>query len=95
MPTYITEVDVHGSEFQNAQELVRIWGAIREEVEELGGEVVDTHAVLGDYDFLIVYAVDDEEQAFQVTQAIERHGLDTKTMQGLPIDRIGELVDDV
>jgi uncharacterized protein with GYD domain len=95
MPTYITEVDVHEAEYQNPQELVSIWGSIREEIRELGGEVVDTHAVLGDYDFLIVYSVDDQERAFQVSQAIERHGLDTKTMQGLPIDRIGELVEDV
>lgn len=95
MPTYISEVDVHEADAQNPQELVSVWGAIREEIRDLGGEVLDSHAVLGEYDFLILYDVEDRETAFQVTQVIERHGFDTQTMEALPIDRIGELVDDV
>ncbi|MFC7141037.1 GYD domain-containing protein [Halosimplex aquaticum] len=95
MPTYISEVDVHEAEAQNPQDLVSTWGSIREEIRELGGEVLDSHAVLGEYDFLVVYDVDDRETAFKVTQVIERHGLDTRTMGALPIERIGELVDDV
>ena len=92
---YIAHVDVNEEEFQNPQELISIWGTIREEVEDLGGEITDTHAVLGEYDFNVVFEVEDEEVAFQVTQVIESRGLDTKTMQALPLDRIGELIEDV
>lgn len=95
MPTYIAQVDVNEDQFQNPQELITIWGTIREDVEQLGGEIVDTYAILGDHDFHVMFAVDSSETAFQVTQIIESHGLDTKTMEALPLDRLGELVDDV
>lgn len=95
MPRYITHVDVNEEQFQNPQELVSIWGAIREDVETLGGEIEETYAVLGDYDFHVMFTVESSETAFQVTQVIERHGLDTRTMEALPLDRIGELVEDV
>jgi len=95
MATYIAHVDVNEDQFQNPQELVSIWGTIREEVERVGGEVVDTYAILGDYDFHVAFTVDNSEMAFQVTQVIESQGLDTKTMEALPIDRLGQLVDDL
>ena len=41
------------------------------------------------------FEVESGEVAFQVSQAIERHGLDTETMRTLPVERIGELVDDI
>lgn len=95
MPTYITRIDVNEEQFQNPQELVAVWRKINEDIEELGGEVLDTHAVLGDYDFHVRFTVDSGETAFQATQVIERHGLDTKTSEALPIDRVGEIVDDI
>ncbi|ADQ66761.1 GYD domain-containing protein [Halogeometricum borinquense] len=95
MPTYITHVDVDGDEYQNPQELASIWGSIREDVRQLGGEILDTHVVLGPYDFDVRFEVSDDWEAFQVTQVIERHGLDTETMQALPIERLGEVVEDV
>lgn len=95
MSTYIAQIDVNEEQFQNPQELVSVWGTIREDVEHLGGEIMDTYAVLGDHDFHIRFTVDSGETAFQVTQIIESHGPDTKTMEALPLDRLGELVDDV
>jgi uncharacterized protein with GYD domain len=95
MPTYIAHVDVDEAEYQNPQELVSIWGTVREDVQQLGGELLDTHAVLGPYDFDVRFRVEDDDAAFRVTQAIERHGLDTETLQALPVERLGELVDDV
>jgi uncharacterized protein with GYD domain len=94
MPTYVCQVDVNVTEYQNPQELVSIWGDVRTDVRQLGGEITDTYAILGDYDFHVVFEVEDEDTAFQVTQIIERHGLDTTTMQALPLDRIGEIVED-
>jgi len=95
MPTFISQVDVNEDQFQNPQELISVWGEIREEIDELGGEVVDTYAILGEFDFHIMFEVDSSETAFQVTQVIERRGLDTRTTEALPLSRLGELVDDV
>jgi len=95
MPTYIAHVDVNEDQFQNPQELVSIWGTIREDIEQLGGEITDTYAILGEYDFHVTFTVDSSETAFQVTQIIESQGLDTKTVEAFPLDRLGELVDDV
>lgn len=95
MATYICQVDVTEGEFQNPHEFVAVWGDIRDDVERLGGEISNTFAVLGDYDFHLILQVPDDETAFQATQVIERHGLDTETSQAIPLDRLGELVDDV
>ncbi|SFR60602.1 GYD domain-containing protein [Halogeometricum limi] len=95
MPTYIMHVDVNESEYQNSQELVSVWGTIREEMSELDAELLDTYAVLGSYDFDVRFEATDDDTAFQVTQVVERHGLDTETMQALPVERLGELVEDV
>lgn len=95
MQTYLCHVDVDEPEFQNPQEYVSIWGDIRLEIEAIGGEVTATYGVLGQYDFLVVFRVADERAAFQATQIIERHGLDTTTAHALPVEQLGELVQDV
>jgi uncharacterized protein with GYD domain len=95
VPTYIAQIDVNEDEFQNPQELVSVWGTIREDIDRLGGDILQTYAVLGGYDFHLAFEVESGEVAFQVSQAIERHGLDTETMRTLPVERIGELVDDI
>lgn len=95
MPPFICHVDVNHDAFQNPQEFVTVWGQIHEDIERIGGTVTGTYAVLGDYDFHISFEVDDAETAFQASQAIERHGLDTTTMRAIPLDRIGDLVDDI
>lgn len=95
MQTYISQVVVNIEEYQNPQELVSIWGDIQDDVHRVDGEITNTYAILGDYDFHITFRVPDEGAAFQVTQIIERHGLETKTLQALPLDQIGELIDDI
>ena len=95
MATYTVLADVNEKEFQNPQELVTIWGDVREDIERLGGELLDSYALVGGYDFQLTFEVADEDAAIQIAMAIERHGLDTETMRALPIDRLGELVDDV
>lgn len=95
MSTYAVLADVDERQFQNAQELVTIWGDIREDVERLGGELVDSYALVGGYDFLLTFEVDDGDAAMRIAIAIERHGLDTETMRAVPIERMGELVEDI
>ena len=80
---------------QNVQEWTKTWGDLRGEVKELGSEILDAHAVLGEYDFQFTCEIPDEETAIQVAIAIERHGLDTRTHQLIEADRLGELVEDI
>jgi uncharacterized protein with GYD domain len=94
MPTYMTMVDANEREYQNPQELLSIWGTIQDELETFDASLTSTHVMLGGYDFHLVFDAADRQTAFQVTQVIERHGLTTQTMPAMPIDQVGDLVDD-
>ena len=91
MSTYTVLADVRSDEFQNAQELASIWGEIEADIEGLGGELGESYVVAGEYDFQLTFEAEDTETAI----AIERHGLDTRTMPVVPVDRIGDIVEDV
>lgn len=95
MPTYVVLADVHGREFQNPQELAAIWGETRSDVDDVGGEPGESYVLAGQYDFLLTYDADDTETALKVALPTERHGLDTHTLPALPIERLGDVVDDV
>ena len=95
MPTYIVLADVNEQEFQNPQELVTVWGEIQADIERLGGELRESYALIGGYDFQLTFEVPEDDTAIQIAMAIERHGLDTKTMRALSIDRVGELIEDI
>jgi len=95
MPTYTVLANANETQFQNPQELVSIWGDVREDIERLGGELRESYALVGAYDFQLTFEVEDEEAALQIAIAIEGHGLDTETMRAIPIERMGELVEDV
>ena len=62
-------------------------------IEPARAAVVDTDAILGD--FHVTFGVDNGETAFFVTQLVDSRGLDTKTMEAPPLERPGELVEDV
>jgi uncharacterized protein with GYD domain len=96
MPTWISLVEVTDAEFQNLQELTSIWGDIRMEVEEAVPdiEITDTYALLGRYDFLLVFEAPDRDGVFELSLAVERQGLDMTTMEGVPIEHFADLVAD-
>lgn len=95
MAKFTVFADVVDGDFQNVQEWTTIWGDVREDVQRLGGEILDAYAVLGGHDFQITYEAADEEAAIRIAVAIERYGLDTDTHQLVSVDRLGELVDDI
>lgn len=95
MSTYTVLADVRSDEFQNAQELASIWGEIEAEIEDLGGELGESYVVAGEYDFQLTFEAEDTETAIETAIAIERHGLDTRTMPVVPVDRLGGIVEDV
>jgi len=92
---YTLLADVTDTQFQNPQDVGAMWGQIRDEIEELGGEIKDSYILLGDYDFQIIFDADHEDAVFQIAMAVQRHGMQTKTMRSVPIDRLGDLADDV
>jgi len=92
---YVSMVTVEDREFQNVQELASIWGEIRGELEEFDVDVIDTYAILGSHDFLLIFDAPDRDTVFQAAVAIESYGMDLQTMEITPTDRFADLVDDV
>lgn len=97
MPTYTSLVSVDDRDFQNVQELATIWGEIETQVEQnqLDVELIDTYAVLGDYDFIAIFEAADRDSAFQLALTLEGSGLDMQTMEVVDTDHFAELVEDV
>jgi uncharacterized protein with GYD domain len=96
MPTWIALVKLTDAQFQNIQELTSIWGDIRLEAEELNSkaEIINTYALLGQYDFLLVFKAPNRDSVFEFSLAVERQGLDMTTMEGVPIEHFTNLVAD-
>ena len=43
----------------------------------------------------MIFEADGRDEAFQTSVSIERYGLDTQTMEIIPVDDLGELVQDI
>lgn len=95
MGEYSALVDVADANVQNVQEFASVWGDIRQDIEECGGELQDAYAMLGEHDFLVLFEDEDHEAALQIALSVERYGLDTQTMEIIPVDRFGAIVDDI
>jgi uncharacterized protein with GYD domain len=96
MPKYAALTTVTDREFQNAQELASLWGEIKTELQDNhDAELEQSYASLGQYDFIVIFDVNDQDDAFQVALSIERHGLDTQTMAIEDTDNFADLVDDI
>ncbi|MDS0282471.1 GYD domain-containing protein [Haloarcula onubensis] len=94
MTTHVLLADVNEQRFHTFQELASIWGDIRNDIEDAGGEVHDSNVLIGDYDLQVVFDADDEETVLEVSMAVQRHGLNTKTMRAVPMAQIGEYATD-
>lgn len=93
--TYMALVDVVEEQVQNAQELASIWGELSNEIDDLGGEMHDAYAILGDHDYLIMFEAPDHKTALQISLVVERRGLDMHTHELLPVEEFGSLVQDI
>jgi uncharacterized protein with GYD domain len=95
MDTWVALVDVNEPEIQNVQELASIWGELRHDVQDHGGELREAYALLGSRDFLVLFEAETRNDAFKIAVGAERYGLDVETMQAIPLDEMGELVDEI
>ncbi|WP_227375059.1 GYD domain-containing protein [Haladaptatus halobius] len=93
MAKYVALVDIRG-QIQNAQELASVWGDIRLEFEAFGVDLEGSFAVLGEYDYLLIFDAPDRDTAFKAGIAVESHGMDMQTMEIIPIDDFAQLVED-
>jgi uncharacterized protein with GYD domain len=94
MAMYASHVTVEDREFQNVQELASIWGGIRDEIEAHDVDVLDTYAVLGDYDFLVLLEAPDRKAVFQAAITVQSHGLHLETSEITPTENFANLVED-
>lgn len=95
MGTYMALVDVSDENVQNVQELASIWGDLQTDIAEFGGELKDAYAILGEHDYLVIFEATDRDGAFKTSISIERYGLDTQTMEIIPVEEMGQLVEDI
>lgn len=95
MPSYTAFVNVAERDVQNVQELASIWGEIRGEFTEHEAEIVDSYAMLGSHDFLVIFEAPDRESAFKSALTLRRHGLEAETMEIIDTDEFAQLVDEV
>ncbi|RRJ33129.1 GYD domain-containing protein [Halocatena pleomorpha] len=95
MGVYMSLVTVNEARIQNVQSLATVWGDLRTEINDHGGHLLESYAILGEYDFLVLFEADDRNQAFRISLIIERRGLDMQTMEIVPTDEFGQLVEDI
>ena len=94
MATYVSLIDVQ-HDFQNLQELAVIWGEAESEMQNLDAELIDSYAMLGEFDFLVLFEAPNRDAAFQMALTLQGHGLDMQTMEIVTTDHFASLVEDI
>ncbi|WP_114579309.1 GYD domain-containing protein [Saliphagus sp. LR7] len=95
MTTYASLVDATGEDIQNVQELAVIWGELQNEFTDHDAELIDSYAILGTHDFLIIFEVPDGEGATKAALTLRKHGLSTHTMEIQNTDDFSAIVDEI
>jgi uncharacterized protein with GYD domain len=92
---YALLAQLQTTEIQNPLELASMWGKITNECEEIGADVEDSYAVLGQFDFLIILDAPSRGNVLKAALIMERYGLDVQTMGILSIDQFADIVEDM
>ncbi|NIB98709.1 GYD domain-containing protein [Halobacterium sp. R2-5] len=95
MPTYAAIADVETGQYQNPQDIAAIWGDVRADLEEQDCQLKDSYVLLGGHDILLLFEADDSHAALQASIAAERYGINMQTHEAIPVENLGELVDDL
>lgn len=91
---YALLADIRTRDVQNPQDLAAIWGPIRQECTDVGAEITHSFAVLGEHDFLVLLDAPTRDICFKASLIIERHGFNVQSMEVVPTDEFGKLVED-
>ncbi|PSP87635.1 gyd domain protein [Halobacteriales archaeon QS_4_66_20] len=92
---YAILAQLQEAELQNPHDMASMWGTITNECGEIGVEILDSYAVLGQYDFLVIADTQSRGQVLQAALIMERYGLDVQTMEIVSTDEFAQLVEDV
>ncbi len=66
---------------------------VNTELENMGANIVDQYALLGDYDFItIIEAEDNEAISNMMLEMGSRGTIDTVTMAAIPVDKLIESI---
>lgn len=95
MPKYASLMTLADRDVQNAQELASIWGELETELDQHEATLEESYAILGEYDFLVIFEADDREAGFKSALAMHRHGLEGQTMPIIDVENISQLVDEI
>lgn len=95
MVRYASLVETDDRDIQNAQELASIWGEIRTEFEDHDAELLESYAIMGKHDFLVIFEVPDRDAGFKAALTMRRHGLAAQTMEIVDTDDFADLVGDI
>lgn len=61
----------------------------------MGATVEESYAILGEYDFLVIFEAPDAETAFTTDIILERHGLAVQTVEAIDTESFSRIVDDL
>lgn len=92
---FVALVDATEQDAQNVQEMASVWGDVRQEFERIGAAIEESYAVLGEFDFLVIFECPDTETAFRADVVLERHGLAVETMHAVDTASFAELVEEL
>ncbi|WP_049903429.1 GYD domain-containing protein [Halococcus agarilyticus] len=93
MANYVSMVKIRNPP-QNAQKLASVWGDVDHDLREYDIELTDSYAVLGEYDFLLLFDAPSRDELFKAAFVVENYGLDMQTMEIIPIDELASIVDE-
>lgn len=95
MATYASLVDVADRNIQNVQDLAVVWGELANGFDNHDAELIDSYAVTGKHDFLLVFETADREGMAKSGLALHEHGLSGRTMEIRDTDEFAALVDGI
>jgi len=91
--TFVSLVEGSEPNVPNIQELASVWGQIKQELDEIGAEALESFAVLGEVDFILIFEAEDMDTAFKSDVVLERHGLSVQTREIKPTEHFAKLVE--
>lgn len=91
---YVVAAELTGETAQNPQELISMWGGIREDCAAMDVEIVDAWAVFGDHDFIAVVDPPDRRDMLRTSLIMQRRGLRTTSMPAISTESFASVVSD-
>ncbi|GHO52657.1 hypothetical protein KSD_35450 [Ktedonobacter sp. SOSP1-85] len=93
MPTYISLVNLTEQGFQEARSAPERLQAFETAVREVGGRLVGFYLVMGQYDYIVITEVPDDQTATRlILGTIAQGSMHTQTMRAFPREEFEQIV---